>query len=26
MPEARRALGGIIRCTPCQARFEKGGR
>ncbi|HBO5296267.1 TPA: TraR/DksA C4-type zinc finger protein [Pseudomonas aeruginosa] len=26
IPEARRALGGMIRCTPCQARFEKGGR
>lgn len=26
IPEARRALGGKKRCTPCQAGFEKGGR
>ncbi|NWD24872.1 TraR/DksA family transcriptional regulator [Pseudomonas yamanorum] len=26
IPEARRALGGKTRCTPCQTTFEKGGR
>ncbi|PXB81487.1 conjugal transfer protein TraR, partial [Pseudomonas aeruginosa] len=26
IPEARRALGGMLRCTPCQSAFEKGGR
>ncbi|WP_095051467.1 TraR/DksA C4-type zinc finger protein [Pseudomonas sp. Irchel s3b2] len=26
IPAARQALGGIIRCTPCQTTFEKGKR
>lgn len=26
IPEARRALGGKTRCTPCQTIFEKGRR
>ncbi|AZD95322.1 MULTISPECIES: TraR/DksA C4-type zinc finger protein [Pseudomonas] len=26
IPEARRALGGMIRCVPCQTTFEKGIR
>ncbi|AZD52213.1 putative Zinc-finger containing protein [Pseudomonas chlororaphis subsp. aurantiaca] len=26
IPEARRALGGMIRCVPCQTTFEKGNR
>jgi phage/conjugal plasmid C-4 type zinc finger TraR family protein len=26
IPEARRALGGMTRCVPCQALIEKGGR
>ena len=26
IPKARQALGGILRCTPCQSTFEKGGR
>lgn len=26
IPEARRALGGMTRCVPCQSRFEKGGQ
>lgn len=25
IPEARRALGGMTRCIPCQSTFEKGG-
>ncbi|WP_252092476.1 TraR/DksA family transcriptional regulator [Pseudomonas sp. MWU13-3659] len=25
IPEARRALGGMTRCVPCQSTFEKGG-
>ena len=24
IPEARQALGGIVRCVPCQSIFEKG--
>lgn len=24
IPEARRALGGMTRCVPCQSIFEKG--
>ena len=24
IPAARRALGGIQRCVPCQSTFEKG--
>ena len=24
IPEARRALGGMTRCVPCQSTFEKG--
>ena len=24
IPEARQALGGILRCVPCQTIFEKG--
>ena len=24
IPEKRRALGGIIRCTPCESLFEQG--
>lgn len=23
IPKARQALGGILRCTPCQTLFEK---
>lgn len=26
IPKGRQALGGILRCTPCQSIFEKGGR
>lgn len=26
IPEARRALGGMTRCVPCQSTFEKGSR
>ncbi|BAP43928.1 prophage PSPPH06, DksA/TraR family C4-type zinc finger protein [Pseudomonas sp. StFLB209] len=26
IPEARRALGGITRCVPCQTLTEKGRR
>lgn len=26
IPEARRALGGMSRCVPCQTLFEKGPR
>ncbi|MNH12197.1 hypothetical protein D3C79_717320 [compost metagenome] len=26
IPEKRQALGGIIRCTPCQSLFEQGKR
>lgn len=26
IPEARRALGGKTRCTPCQTTFEQGNR
>ncbi|BBT15112.1 conjugal transfer protein TraR [Pseudomonas sp. 1D4] len=26
IPAARRALGGITRCVPCQSTFEKGHR
>ncbi|WP_339531553.1 TraR/DksA C4-type zinc finger protein [Pseudomonas mucidolens] len=26
IPVKRQALGGIIRCTPCQTTFEKGNR
>lgn len=26
IPEARRALGGKTRCTPCQSIFEQGQR
>lgn len=26
IPEARRALGGMTRCVPCQTTFEKGIR
>ncbi|MGC9744414.1 TraR/DksA family transcriptional regulator [Pseudomonas sp. P1B16] len=26
IPEARRALGGMSRCVPCQTLFEKGCR
>ncbi|MNJ32847.1 hypothetical protein D3C77_275230 [compost metagenome] len=26
IPEARRALGGMIRCVPCQSHFERGQR
>ncbi len=26
IPEARRALGGMSRCVPCQTLFEKGSR
>lgn len=26
IPAARRALGGITRCTPCQSLFEQGQR
>ena len=26
IPEARRALGGMTRCTPCQTQFEKSNR
>ncbi len=26
IPLARQALGGIIRCTPCQTTFEQGHR
>lgn len=25
IPEARRALGGMTRCVPCQTNFEKRG-
>lgn len=25
IPEARRALGGMTRCVPCQTTFEKRG-
>ncbi len=24
IPDARRALGGMTRCVPCQSTFEKG--
>ena len=24
IPAARQALGGIVRCVPCQTTFEKG--
>lgn len=24
IPKARQALGGIVRCVPCQTIFEKG--
>lgn len=24
IPEVRRALGGMVRCTPCQANAERG--
>lgn len=24
IPAARQALGGILRCVPCQTNFEKG--
>jgi phage/conjugal plasmid C-4 type zinc finger TraR family protein len=26
IPAARQALGGILRCVPCQSIFEKEGR
>ena len=26
IPEARRALGGMTRCVPCQTTFEQGSR
>jgi len=26
IPEARRALGGMSRCVPCQTLFERGQR
>ena len=26
IPPARRALGGMTRCVPCQSTFEKGGQ
>lgn len=26
IPEARRAIGGMTRCVPCQTLFEKGCR
>lgn len=26
IPDARRALGGMTRCVPCQTTFEKGIR
>ncbi|ANC00644.1 conjugal transfer protein TraR [Pseudomonas putida] len=26
IPEARRALGGMTRCVPCQSTFEKRGQ
>lgn len=26
IPEARRALGGMTRCVPCQTTFEKGAQ
>lgn len=26
IPAARRALGGVSRCVPCQTTFEKGNR
>ncbi|WDG79995.1 TraR/DksA family transcriptional regulator [Pseudomonas chlororaphis] len=26
IPPARRALGGMTRCVPCQTTFEKGGQ
>lgn len=26
IPEARRAIGGMTRCVPCQTHFEKGCR
>ena len=26
IPAARQALGGILRCVPCQSLFEKEGR
>ena len=26
IPEARQALGGIVRCVPCQTTFEQGKR
>ncbi|VVN93077.1 TraR/DksA family transcriptional regulator [Pseudomonas fluorescens] len=26
IPVARQALGGIIRCTPCESLFEQGPR
>ncbi|WP_060538518.1 TraR/DksA family transcriptional regulator [Pseudomonas sp. NBRC 111125] len=26
IPEARRALGGMTRCVPCQSTFEKGAQ
>ena len=26
IPAKRQALGGITRCTPCQAIFEQGNR
>lgn len=26
IPAARQALGGIVRCVPCQTTFEQGKR
>ena len=26
IPEKRQALGGIVRCVPCQSLFEQGKR
>ena len=26
IPAARQALGGILRCVPCQSIYEKGSR
>ena len=26
IPAARQALGGMLRCVPCQSLFEKEGR
>ena len=26
IPPARQALGGMLRCVPCQSLFEKEGR